>query len=286
MKNKISYYLKRFPKTHNILRFIIASILNLKGGFSPNVCLNLFKDVVIINNNELTGIIKTLEDLGKVRFIQIGSNDGQQDDPLYNFISNSHCWKGVLVEPVCFLYERLKSNYRNRPDLNFEKALISNTRKKKAFYYLDESAKKNYTGLPHWFNQLGSFDRSHIIRHLGKRIEPFIRAEFINSITFNDLLRKYNIKKLDMLHIDTEGHDYQILKQLNLKYLRPLMILVEYKHLSFWETYKLIMKFNDAYKLFINDSDILLIDYSYFRNHVIYGCQKTVFSRGLDDSIK
>lgn len=283
MKNKIISYLKHCPKIYDILLLIMSAMLNIKGSFAPHVCLNLFKDIVLINDDKLTGIIKTLEEKGDVSFIQIGSNDGKQGDPLYNFISNSSCWKGVLVEPVGFLYDRLKNNYINRPDLNFEKSVISNT-KKMTFYYLDESAKENLTDLPYWYSQLNSFDRNHIIRYLGKQIVPFIREEYINSITLNDLMEKYNIKKLDMLHIDTEGHDYQILKQLDLEVLRPLMVLVEYRHLSFWETYKLIMKFKNAYRLLATDSDILLVDYSCSLRPCNLLLSKNSFSCGPENS--
>ena len=47
-----------------------------------------------------------------------------------------------------------------------------------------------------------------------------------------ELLAKYKIEKLDFLMIDTEGHDYEILKTLDLDHYRPEVIIFENNHLS------------------------------------------------------
>lgn len=35
-------------------------------------------------------------------------------------------------------------------------------------------------GLPVWYDQLGSFDRQHIVKHLDGRLEPFIVTSNVN----------------------------------------------------------------------------------------------------------
>jgi hypothetical protein len=50
---------------------------------------------------------------GKVSFVQIGANDGVQEDPCYPWI-NRFPWKGVLVEPQPVLAGSLKLQGRRR----------------------------------------------------------------------------------------------------------------------------------------------------------------------------
>lgn len=45
-----------------------------------------------------------------VSFLQIGSNDGISGDPLNKFINNYN-WKGILVEPITSLFEKMIRNY-------------------------------------------------------------------------------------------------------------------------------------------------------------------------------
>ena len=59
-----------------------------------------------------------------VSFIQIGSNDGTSNDPLREFIIRGG-WRGVLVEPISYLFQRLQSNYRGLKGLQFENCAVS-----------------------------------------------------------------------------------------------------------------------------------------------------------------
>lgn len=50
----------------------------------------------------------------------------------------------------------------------------------------------------------------------------------ISKITLNDLLQKHKVKKeFELLNIDVEGHEYEVLKGINLKIYRPKIITVE-----------------------------------------------------------
>ena len=56
--------------------------------------------------------------------VQIGANDGSHVDHIFNQIKN-HKMSAVLVEPVKHLFERLKQNYKDTPNLHFENSAIS-----------------------------------------------------------------------------------------------------------------------------------------------------------------
>jgi uncharacterized SAM-binding protein YcdF (DUF218 family) len=47
-----------------------------------------------------------------------------------------------------------------------------------------------------------------------------------------DTLARKGITRIDLLHIDTEGHDFEVIKQLDLKQQAPNAILYEHIHLS------------------------------------------------------
>jgi hypothetical protein len=40
------------------------------------------------------------------------------------------------------------------------------------------------------------------------------------------------IDKIDLLHVDTEGHDYRILRQLDFARFSPALVIYEHKHLT------------------------------------------------------
>ena len=54
----------------------------------------------------------------------------------------------------------------------------------------------------------------------------------IKILVFNDLIEKYNINEIEYLFIDTEGHDYQIIKSIDFDRIKINKIKFEYKHLD------------------------------------------------------
>jgi hypothetical protein len=69
----------------------------------------------------LSDIARRMDD---VFFVQIGANDGKTEDYLYDFVCRGG-WRGILVEPVRPVFEKLQRNYRDVPDLTFENVAIS-----------------------------------------------------------------------------------------------------------------------------------------------------------------
>lgn len=47
-----------------------------------------------------------------------------------------------------------------------------------------------------------------------------------------DVLARNGIAHIDLLHIDVEGYDFELIKQLDLSQLAPHAILYEHMHLS------------------------------------------------------
>lgn len=165
-------------------------------------------------------------------FLQVGSNDGRFGDPIAPLIHKHADWKGIFVEPVPYAFDGLKRHYQSADRFTFEQLAVGDEFEDKKFYYVSEKAKDALGDeLPPWYDQLGSFERDHILKHLDGRLAPYIIEAPVQCVPLRHLLEKNAVKKIDFLHIDTEGFDYRILRQFDIAKYRPKAILFEHKHL-------------------------------------------------------
>ncbi len=164
-------------------------------------------------------------------FIQIGANDGLALDPLRREIQR-RSWRGIMVEPVPYVFERLYERYGGHARVALEQVAIADRDGTRPFYHLREAARGE--DLWQWYHALGSFERSVVLRHrsLIPDIDERLVETEIPTLTFASLCRKHDVDKVDLLQIDTEGYDYQILRGLDLSRWRPRLIVYEHHHLS------------------------------------------------------
>jgi FkbM family methyltransferase len=166
-----------------------------------------------------------------VNFIQVGSNNGITADPISRFVMNND-WKGILIEPVPYLFDELKKNYSPYSHrLIFENSAIANVNGNLKFYRLKKSDQE---GLPVWYDQLGSFNKEVVLKHRDSipNFDELFIEDTVSAITFSDLLKKHSVKKVDFIQIDTEGYDYEILKLIPFAELNIEFIMFENRHLS------------------------------------------------------
>lgn len=223
--SKIYYYKVWKPMTKNISK-ILENYANLK------------KDVI---------------------FLQIGSNNGKNGDPIYRHVINGN-WKGVLVEPVKYLYDELIKNYKYcQGRLIFENVAISHENGEESFYRLKKCENPD---LPIWYDQLGSFKKDVILKH--KRdipnLEELLIEEKVHTINFHSLVDKHSLHGINLLHIDTEGFDFEIIKMMNFDILKPDILLFEHKHLPIldYQTCINLLK-KKKYKLFSHEGNTIAI---------------------------
>ncbi len=174
----------------------------------------------------------SLSTLQEAVFVKVGANDGVTGDPCSDILLSHPAWKGLLIEPVPYCFERLKENFGDAKRFSLEQVAIGKAAGKAPFYFVDQNALKSLPDLPFFFDQLGSFDRNHILKHLDSTLEPFIIERDVEVCTLSDVLRRNGIRDLHLLHIDAEGYDYEILKTLDFAVYAPTLILIEHKHLS------------------------------------------------------
>ncbi|MGH8658039.1 MAG: FkbM family methyltransferase [Gammaproteobacteria bacterium] len=162
-------------------------------------------------------------------FIQIGANDGRRHDPIFRYITQ-YGWRGILVEPVPSYFSRLKHNYRTFPQLIFENSAISNADGERDFYRVQEGQDH----LPDWCRGIGTLYPQVLLKHrwLIPGLQDYVVKERVKCLSFNSLLEKHKVRKIELLLIDAEGYDYEIIKQVDFKRLPPAIVCYEHKHLS------------------------------------------------------
>lgn len=161
--------------------------------------------------------------------IQIGSHIGNSvNDPIYKEIDEST--ELVLVEPVPYIFNMLKYNYKSKlkdlTNIIFINKAVSN--------FIGEieltipSEKNDFSKLPFWASQLSSINSNHAKDHISDLIVDKIN---VKTTTLDEIIDDFNIKEIELLHTDTEGHDYDIIMNYSFK-IKPKKILFENKHMD------------------------------------------------------
>lgn len=190
--------------------------------------------------------------------VQIGSNDGKTGDPLFPLLQKNKQWKALFVEPVPYLFQRLKKNYPDTSRFQFENVAI-NDGQSLEFHWVDPIIKEKEKDLPFWFDQIGSFNKQHIINELDGRLSPYIISEKLEGITLPTLFERHQVNQFEILHIDAESYDWIILSQLNQKKHMPSFILYEHNHLSKTDLQASFNFLNPNYQLFKIGIDVLAV---------------------------
>jgi len=179
----------------------------------------------------------------KVKFIQIGANDGIRFDNLF-FTVTDHKWSGLVIEPMKDYFERLKLNYRDNPEVTPLNLAIHPTKK---FIQIYKVNRKKIHLYRHWVSGIASLDINHLIKH---GVNPKdISEEKVKCQKLMQVINYHSFYDVDLLQIDTEGFDAEIFKQLDFKKCNPSIIKLEWNHMS--NTDKLIVKTilsNNGYK--------------------------------------
>ena len=66
-----------------------------------------------------------------------------------------------------FAFAKLLSNYAyGGARFVFARVAVAEATGVRPFFYVVQKARQDYPHLPDWYDQLGSFDRNHILKHL------------------------------------------------------------------------------------------------------------------------
>ena len=171
--------------------------------------------------------------------IQIGAHVGNTINDrkllgLYN--EKSNC---IFIEPVKRFYDLLVNNH-NKTYINnnftFLNIACSNYIGELGLYepdlatFSDESLPEYLKhGYPQWLDQLTSVHPHHIKTH-GLNIKT--KLINVQCTTLSEIVKKYEVKELNYLFVDTEGHDFEVINGLNFDILKPKNIIFEHSHME------------------------------------------------------
>lgn len=166
-------------------------------------------------------------------FVEVGSNDGDKHDHLRPFIL-TRGWSGIMVEPVPYIFERLRSNYGHVEGVTLENVAIADHEGRLPFFYVVEPREDDRDVLPEWYDGIGSFSREAVMRHAPDipDIESRVVEGEVPCLSFEALCHRNAVERVDLLLVDTEGFDWQIIRTVDLDAHRPRVIVYEHYHLQ------------------------------------------------------
>ena len=209
---------------YSIFRKIIRKIKSLFKKSKPQV------------DNYLSSIFKETKNLD---IIQVGANDGIQNDPIRRFFRFKGSYRATLIEPIPYYFEKLKLLYSDRDDIFLVNAAISNDIGKKKLYFIPPKIADQMNGdgpQNNWAHGQGSFDieiiKYWIIENSFRGINYVKNISFyINSIISIDLITSklsefQSSSDNQLLVIDAQGFEQSVLKSVDWKN-SPKYILIE-----------------------------------------------------------
>jgi FkbM family methyltransferase len=130
--------------------------------------------------------------------IEIGTSD---------FRTQAGQVEGIFIEPVKYYFDRL-------PECNKINCAISNYEGAIDIYYLTDEEIMRYN-LPQWVRGCNSVNFPHksVVTILTERCIPheIIRRDTVPVRRIKSIIDEHNVTHIDLLKIDTEGHDCVIL---------------------------------------------------------------------------
>jgi len=152
-------------------------------------------------------IAQTLPKFSRQTVLQIGTNDGDRDDPISPLLKRRRMWRGILVEPLPNYMKQLKDHYGKDKRFSFEQVAIGVDDGMRKFFHICEDARHS----PDWkdyFDRIGSLDKNSLIINLGDRLdamEKHIVESDVQVMTIKTLLEKNQVRKVDAIIVDAEG---------------------------------------------------------------------------------
>lgn len=204
---RVSGLLKHFPLFHKGLRGVYCL-------FRPGIrfCVeNVFRD-----QNDIF-------------VLKIGANDGVTNDPIGDYLLNDARYHGVLVEPVRHYARLLADNFALTGRFTIEQVAVSQSAGQTKVFYVAENASDRlgkHFDVPA-VRGIASLDHCHVLKHLAPQYHGVVESDTVECLTVKQLLSRNHIERIDLLHIDAEGHDWMILQQFDFDIVRPKVVLFE-----------------------------------------------------------
>lgn len=153
-------------------------------------------------------------------------------DTLYPLLDQG--WTGYMIDPVGEYLDKIP----NHSNLTKVEAAVTSQRLHKTpsleltyvteqhYKNFDEQSKKDFHGM----GSTQPFRTSILDGKIGNYNEGDITTKVVPAISLNWLIEYFNIPKIDLLKIDTEGADFDILSSIDLSKIEVSEVQIEHKH--------------------------------------------------------
>jgi FkbM family methyltransferase len=182
----------------------------------------------------------------------VGAFDGVENDPASQFIRTHQC-RALFVEPQPGPFRRLRESMHGHAGVETLNAAIDEMSGSRDIYCIPPGIE----GLPAWTEQLASFRREHLQNHEDRApgLSRHIVALNVQTLSFDDLLGKYQLQTLDLLQIDAEGADAQLLAWFPFHRVKPAVLHYETAHMSSVEHQSVKQRLKElGYTVLVSDS--------------------------------
>lgn len=155
-------------------------------------------------------------------FVQIGANDGVFADPIRNFVTRNQV-AGLVVEPLKDFFAQLVINYRDFPKVKPVNVALHQTARSIELHRVDP-VKGAHLG--DWTRGIASVRQNH--HAISDVPSEVIISETVKCVTLTELLDQHQVRRVDLLQIDTEGYDREIIKMIDFQRIKPALIHFEH----------------------------------------------------------
>lgn len=157
-------------------------------------------------------------------FVECGAFDGLTECSC-KFFEESMSWKGYNIEPVPWVYKRLRDN---RPDsININRALSSKS----------GSAIFQAVDHPTFGKDCTNGSLEHTDAHMSHLQDvgcSFVPVE-VSLVTWSGFIQQYKVRHVDLLVLDVEGHELSVIEGMRGCEVLPDLICIEVGHLDLGE---------------------------------------------------
>jgi len=176
------------------------------------------------HKKKIINFVKKKLDIYSINILlDIGAHKGESID---FFSKNLNVKKIISFEASPNNFEILKKKYRNKKNLIIENKALSSKEAEKIFNQCDESSSSTFSEI--------NENSKYLKKKMGflniSKVDNFFKKQVIKTTTLDKYLYVNNILTVDLIKIDTEGHEFEVLKGLKTNIKNVNTIIFEHHY--------------------------------------------------------
>ena len=227
-------------------------------------------DTYIHKNNIKKYLLKL--DLNCKVIFDVGSHNGESINFFHNLYLKSKVY-GFEPQKTCF--DNLKIKFQSNKKVKVTKCAIGKSKSNRKLH-------KNFLSTTSTFSKINLKSKHFMIKSiiLGNKKAGFYSNETTKINTISYFIKKYKIKNIDLLKIDTEGHELEVLLGLKNNFKKVKVILIEHNYTDYYLNYNLnkiksylmsnsFKNIKDFKFPFMNYTDAIYVNTNFFKEYEI-----------------